>query len=156
GELTTRVITDVGILTDVTVNAILPLLASLFITLGTVGLMFWISWQLALAALAPLPVLWLITTRLSGQIHHAAREQRKREGAIAATTAESIGAIKLVQALSLEGSFFRLFSQHNAESLAAGIRGVRLAAGLERSVELFIAIGRAIVLCYGAVLALRH
>jgi ATP-binding cassette subfamily B protein len=88
--------------------------------------------------------------RLSRNITAVSRDQRKREGAMASTASESIGAIKIVQALSLEDVFSRSFSGQNAKSLKEGVRAKRLAARLERSADLLIAVSTALVLWLGA------
>ena len=68
---------------------------------------------LALLGLAILPLSFLFTLRASRRIHKVARDQRKRQGAMAATAAESIGGIKVVQTLSLEKVFSQSFSKQN-------------------------------------------
>ncbi|MDB9354799.1 ABC transporter ATP-binding protein, partial [Nodularia spumigena CS-587/03] len=69
--------------------------------------------------------------------------------------AESIAAIKLVKALSLQDAFARVFAQQNQRSLKESVKTQRLAAHLERTVDAVIALGTAIVLWYGSWLALR-
>jgi len=69
---------------------------------------------------------------------------------MAATAAESIGAIKTVQALSLEASFEKVFAVQNEKNLKQDIQGKRLAASLERSVDVLTAVAGALVLWYGA------
>ncbi|MBA3641013.1 MAG: ABC transporter ATP-binding protein, partial [Acidobacteria bacterium] len=102
GDLTLRVISDVGLLKDVVVTAFLPLVANVLILVGMLAMMFLIDWRLALIAAAIVPAFWLSTATLGHRIRAASREQRAREGALASTAAESVGAIKVVQALSLE------------------------------------------------------
>jgi ATP-binding cassette subfamily B protein len=75
---------------------------------------------------------------------------------VAATAAESIAAIKLVKALSLQDAFARVFSQQNHHSLKESVKTQRLAAHLERTVDAVIALGTALVLWYGSWLALRN
>jgi len=150
GDLVVRVISDVGMLQDVVVTALLPMLAKLFILAGMVGLMFYMNWQLALIALAVFPLFWLRTLTLGRRIREVARKQRQREGLMAATAAESIGAIKTVQALSLEGSFEKVFAAQNKKNLKQDLQGKRLAASLERSVDVLTAVSGALVLWYGA------
>jgi ATP-binding cassette subfamily B protein len=147
---------DVSVINDVVVTAILPLAASFFVLLGMVGLMLWLRWELAVLALATAPLFWIRTVKLGRLIQEASRKQRKRDGAMAATAVESIGAIKIVQALSLEGMFSDAFSNANEKSLQAGVRASRLSASLERSVDLFVAVATALVLWFGARLVLEH
>jgi ABC-type multidrug transport system, ATPase and permease components len=155
GDLTVRVTSDISMLKDVVVTALLPLVASALIMVAMVALMFWLQWKLTLLALLPIPLLWLSTIRLSRRIHEAAISQRQREGALASTTAESISAIKVVQALSLEQTFATFFSRQNLKSQKQDVLGRRLSARLERTVDLHIAVSTALVLFYGAQLVLN-
>src|SRR5207247_8854680 len=75
---------------------------------------------------------------------------------MASTAAESMGAIKAVQALSLEGTFAQVFSRHNRTSLSQDVQGKRLAAHLERTVEVLIALGTALVLWRGGSLVVQN
>lgn len=156
GDLTLRVISDVGLMKDVVVTALLPLLGNIFILVGMFAVMFWLNWQLALVALAIAPMFFLSAVRKSQQIQHVARKQRRREGAMAATAAESIGAIKVVQALSLDRIFFKVFSNQSNKTLKQDVKAKRLEAGLERSVDVLVAFATALVLWFGASLVLGN
>ena len=155
GDLIVRVTRDVSLLRDVVSTAMLPLVASVFILAGMAVVMFWLQWRLALLATTMVPLLWLTTVRVSRRIQQAARVQRKREGAMAATAAESISAIKIVQALSLEGMFARDFSSQNNKSQKEDTKTSRLSARLGRTVDCLLGIATAMVLWYGARLVLR-
>ncbi|HUS17424.1 MAG TPA: ABC transporter transmembrane domain-containing protein, partial [Chloroflexia bacterium] len=155
GDLIVRVIGDVSQLKDVAVTALLPLLVNLLILVGMLGLMAWMNWQLTLLALSVLPLFWLTTLRLGPQIQAAARKQRKREGAMAATAAEALGAIRIVQALSLEDRLAETFFSQNKDGLKQDAKAAKLSASLERSVDVVIALGTGLVLWYGAQLVLR-
>src|SRR5438034_5880323 len=74
---------------------------------------------------------------------------------MAATAAESIGAVKAIHALSLQGTFARVFTGESRKNLATGTDATRLAAGLERTVDLLIAVATALTLWLGARLVLR-
>jgi len=150
GDLITRLTGDINRLQEATVTAALPLFAHLLTMAGMVVVMFLLNYQLALVAMLAYPLVVLSMVRFAGPIHQVSRKQRKNEGELAATAAESLGAIKVVQALSLEGILERVFTRHNKASLKQGVRAARLTAGLERSVDLVIAVGTAMVLWYGA------
>ena len=154
GDLVVRVISDVGMLQDVTVTALLPLVARLLILAGMIGVMFWMHWQLAMLALALLPLFWLRTVKLTRDIREVAQQQRRREGAMAATAAESFSGMKIVQALAAADSFADAFGSQNDKSLKQDVKGKRLAASLERSVDFLIAGATALVLWQGARLVL--
>src|SRR5262249_29036949 len=135
GDLVVRVINDVGMLQDVTVTALVPTLGKGLVVAGMAGLMFWMSWQLALLSISVLPLLWLRTAHLSKRIGETARKQRRRQGAMAATTAEVINAIKTVQALSLQKAFSQTISNASEKDLKQDLQGKRLSASLGRSVD---------------------
>jgi ATP-binding cassette subfamily B protein len=155
GDLVVRVMGDVNLLKDATVTAFLPLLANFLVVLGMVGVMFWLHWKLALVALSTLPLFWLCTRRFVPRIQQAARAQRHKESAMAATVAETVTAIKTVQALSLERLFGESFLHRNNESLKADVKGARLSAALSRSIGFLVAASVALVLWYGGRLVLR-
>jgi ATP-binding cassette subfamily B protein len=146
---------DVGMLQDVAVTALFPLLAKTLIVGGMLALMFWMQWQLACIALAVFPLFWLRSFTIGRRIREVAKQQRRREGAMAATFAESINAIKTVQALSLEETFARSFATQSDKSLKQDVRGKRLSASLERSLDVLIAVATALVLWQGTRLVLR-
>ncbi len=155
GDLVVRMMNDVGMLQDVAVTALFPLLAKVLIVAGMIGLMFWMQWQLALIAIAVFPVFWLRSISVGSRIREVAKKQRRREGAMAATFSESINAIKTVQSLSLEESFARAFTAQSNKSLKQDVRAKRLSASLERSLDVLIAVATALVLWYGTKLILR-
>ena len=154
GDLLTRMTGDISRLQEVTVTAALPLLVNVLTLVGMVGVMLWLNWRLAMLALSVFPLFIFMMTRLSRRIQQVARKERQREGALASSAAEALGAIKVVQALSLENTLEQTFASQNQKSLKEGVKGKRLSAGLERSVDLMIAVGSALVLWYGALLVL--
>jgi ATP-binding cassette subfamily B protein len=155
GDLITRITSDIDRLRDVTVTAAVPLIVNIFTLVGMVGVMFWLDWELALIALAIFPLFLLSTMQMTKRIHAVARQQRKREGAMAATAAEAIGAIKVVQALSLEDMLEGMFSKENQKSLEEVAQTQQLSAGLQRTVEFLVAIATALVLWRGVHLVLK-
>lgn len=149
GDLVIRVISDIGMLKDMAVTALMPLLASITMLLVMLGLMLWINWKLALVVLLTIPIYWLPTIRISRRIQQVSRKQRKREGAMASTAAESISAIQVVQALSLEDTFSDQFAGQNQKSLKEGVKAKRLAVQLESTVKVMIGLSTALVLWFG-------
>ncbi|MDB9540832.1 ABC transporter ATP-binding protein/permease [Anabaenopsis tanganyikae CS-531] len=155
GDLIIRVSSDASRLQEIMITAALPLIVSILSLLGMIGVMFWINPSLTLLSLLTLPLFWLVTNRLSQQIKDSSLKQRKQEGKVAAIASESITAIKLVKALWLQDAFAQVFSQQNQRSLNESVKTQRFAAHLERTVDVVIALGTAIVLWYGSWLALR-
>lgn len=156
GDLVIRLIGDVGLLKDVAVTALLPLVANVLVLIGMFAVMLWLHWQLAALALTVVPLFWLSTAHIGRRIHDVSRAQRRREGDMAGHAAESIVGIKTIQALSLEPVFGRFFVAQSGKTLTQGIKAKRLEARLERTVDLLVAGATALVLWYGAVLVLRQ
>jgi ATP-binding cassette subfamily B protein len=154
GDLITRVTYDVERIREATVTAALPLFTNVFTLTGMLAVMLWMNWELAIIAIAVFPLFILVSAHLSKQIQKVARKQRKREGAMAATAAEAMGAIKVVQALSLQGMLESSFSKDNQKSLQEGAESQKLAAGLERTVEMLVAVATALILWRGVQLVL--
>lgn len=156
GDLTLRLISDVGILRDVTVTAVLPFIGNILIITGILSVMLFMHWKLTLVSIMLLPFFWLRTKTLSRRLHNVSRDQRRREGAMAATAAESINAIKTVQALFLHNKFLNIFSTQSQKGFKDSVKAKKIEANLGRSVDIIVAASTAIVLWYGVRLVFLH
>src|SRR5260370_3732523 len=56
GDLTLRIMADIGVLTDVVITAGIPVFRGLLVQFGLVGLIVWVHWELGLGALAAVPL----------------------------------------------------------------------------------------------------
>jgi ATP-binding cassette subfamily B protein len=149
GDLLNRLIGDVGKVQDVAVTAALPLAGNIITLVGMTVVMFFLDPLLAAVLLAALPLFFVTSSRQSRRITTAARDQRQREGELAGTVAETLGAIHVVQSYGLESELGRQFGRSNAGSLRDGVRGARLSAGLERKTDLLVGLATAVVLFAG-------
>jgi len=149
GDLITRLTGDIGRLQEVAVTAALPLAANVLTLAGMVMVMLWLDWLLTVGALAAFPLFSRAFLRRGARIHQVSRVQRKREGELATSASEALAAIRVVQSLGLEDRLDRLFARQNAGSLTEGVHGKRLAAGLERRVDVLVGVGTALVLYLG-------
>lgn len=154
GDIVVRLTSDINMLKDVAVSAALPLLSNALLLVGMAAVMLYLNWQLGLLLLLTFPIFAALTLRTSKRIHSSARKQRKREGALAASAAESMAAVKSLQALGTPSSLSKNFVNENHKSHHEGARTSRLAAGLERSVDVQISIVTALVVWFGAKLVL--
>ncbi|MGX9348650.1 ABC transporter ATP-binding protein [Microbacterium sp. KNMS] len=149
GDLINRLVSDIGKLRDVAVTAAMPLVGNVITLVAMLAVMLVLDWRLGLVVAAALPVFLLHSRRASRRITDAARVQRRREGEIAGTAGESFGAIKVVQAYTLEGTLERDFARSNERELSEGVRATRLSAGLERATDLLVGVATAAVLLVG-------
>ncbi len=154
GDLLLRLTSDIGLLREVTIKALLPMIGSLLVLFGMVGVMLWLHWQLALISLALVPISWLAIAFLGRRIRDVARKQRRQEGKMASTASESMTAIATVQALSLEQGFVRDFARRGRRIMRERVKARRLQAGLVGAVDVLLAMATALVLWVGAQLVL--
>jgi ATP-binding cassette, subfamily B, bacterial len=150
GDLITRVTADIEKMRLVTIKTALPLLTNIISLVGMSAIMFWLNWELALVAMTIFPLLTLLTSKMINRIRSFAKQHRDSEGVLAATTGETIGAIKVVQVLSLQEMLHGIFSAQNQKSLDEAIQSLKLSAALERTVQVLMAIIIAAVLWRGS------
>ncbi len=150
GDLVTRLTGDVGRLKEVSVTAMLPMLGNVVTLVGMVVVVAVLDPVLALVMLVVLPVFLLTSTRLSRRIRHVSRDQRKADGQLASLATETLSAVQVVQAYSLEERMRAGFARSNTSSLREGVRAKRLSAGLERSTDVLVGAATAVVLYVGA------
>ncbi|MGB3755994.1 MAG: ABC transporter ATP-binding protein [Rivularia sp. (in: cyanobacteria)] len=156
GDLITRITSDIDKIREVTVMALLPLAANSLTIIGMIFIMFWLHWELALIAVILFPLFIYSTYRFTQRIRGVVKSHRKREGNLAAVAAESLSAIKVVQALSLQEMLEESFADENRRSLQATVKIRKLSAGLERLVELLVGFATALVLWRGVYLVLEN
>jgi len=154
GDLIVRVVGDVGMVREVIVTALLPLIGNVMVLIGMVVVMGLMNWKLALVAFCTAPLFWLSNVRLGRRIRVVSKKQRRREGSLANQAAEMLGAVQVVQALSLEDELAAGFAAQNKGSLREGVQAKRLSARLERTVDVITGISTALVLFVGAQIVL--
>ncbi|NER26567.1 MAG: ABC transporter ATP-binding protein [Symploca sp. SIO1C4] len=155
GDLIACITADIDRIKLAIVKVILPLITNIIALLGMLVVMSWMNWELSLIALIVFPIFVAAITRLVGQIRYASREHRKLQGILAATTSETIGAIKVVQALSLHNQFEDIFAQQNNQTLNHGTKSLKLSTILQRTIQVLIAIAIALVLWRGSHLVIQ-
>ncbi len=150
GDLITRVTGDVGRLSEVAVTAALPLLANVATFVGMLAVMAVLDLGLTLAIALTFPLFALSLQRGTGAIRSVARRQRETEGALASVAAESFSSQQLVQTYGLEGTLGSSFQAASGRSLKDGVKGARLAAGMERRTDVIVGFATGVVLLVGA------
>lgn len=155
GDLAQRVGRDTDLLKDVLVSALFPLVGNFVTLVVLASVMVAMQWQLAVVALAVLPVFGGVAMRVIPRIRQVARSQRRREGAAAAALTESLGAIRDIQAMALGADLAKGTKDRESATARDDVRGRVLAARLERSVDILTAIASGSVLVFGTVLVSR-
>lgn len=150
GDLVTRLTSDVGRLQEVVVTAGLPLVGNVVTLVAMTAVMAVLDWRLTLVLLGAFPAFLLLGRRQARRITTVSRDQRKREGDLAALAVETLGAMRVVQAYALEPVLRERFGRSNRKGLRAGVQARRMAAALERSTDVLVGVATAVVLTLGA------
>jgi ATP-binding cassette subfamily B protein len=156
GDTVQRLVGDVSRLQEVAVTAGLPLLGNMITLVLMTGILLWLDPLLALVVFLAGGVFALLSRSSSGRITAAAGNSRKGEGNLATTAAQTLGAIREVQAYGLEDTISSGFRKSNQATLGTGVAALRLAAGLERRTDVLIGVATAVVLAGGGWRVLEH
>ena len=146
GDLFVRLIADIRLLRDAIVKIPLDLSENALLMVGMAVVMLVMDWQLALLSFGSLPLLFLLVRRYRRPMRAAIRRQRDREGNIATVVAESLGAVRLVQALGLEEQEARRVGNVNKRSIREGVKAARLEAKLRWGSDLAVGVVTAVVI----------
>jgi subfamily B ATP-binding cassette protein MsbA len=150
GDLTTRLTSDVQAIQDVLANGTVVFASNLFLLLGMGGMMFWLNWRFAFAALAVAPLLFMSVFMYTKRIREAAREARASTGALASLAQETLSSIRIVQGLAQEDQQDERFQMQAATGQQASLESIRYQARVAPLVDVLAAIGLATVMWYGA------
>lgn len=149
GDTVQRLVGDVSRLQEVAVTAGMPMLGNTVTLVAMTGILFWLDPLLALVVFVATSVFAFLSRRSSGPIRKAARMSRTGEGALATTAAQTLGAMREVQAYGLEDTISSNFRSTNNATLGTGVVALRLAASLERRTDVLIGVAIAVVLAGG-------
>ncbi len=150
GDLSARVTGDADRTQDMVVQTLAVLLPNALLVIGMFVVMAMIDPWFTLLAFVASPVLALTIYRSTTELKNASRRARKADGAVAAAATESLSAVHLVQAFSLEHRQAAQFGALAASSMSAGLESARLQARFSPIVDAAGAVSTAIVLWFGA------
>jgi ATP-binding cassette subfamily B protein len=156
GDTVQRLVGDVSRLQEVAVTAGLPLIGNTVSLIAMMLIMVWLDPLIALVTSLAIGIFFLLSHRTSGSITSAARKSRKGESALATTAAETLGAIREVQAYGLEDTISSGFHNSNQAALGSGVAALRLSAGLQRKTDVLTGIATAVVLGVGGWRVMQH
>lgn len=151
GDLLLRITGDVSMLRDLLVPSVLDAVQQTVVLCGMFIVIGLVSWKLALVSVAIVPPLGVAFIRGGRKLTEVSREQRKREGRLAAWATQAFQAIGVVQAFGREESASEQFGTSNRKSLKAAMRATKLEARIGRTVDFLTGAGTCAVLMVGAI-----
>ena len=154
GDLLSRVTSDIDAIQSFIASGLLTALVNGMTLVGMVGVMFYINWRFTLVALSVAPVLFGVVFTYTRRIKKASREVRKKEGEIVSVIQEVFSSIRVVKAFAREDYEERRLEEESLEGVEIALRARGLKAKLAPIVDIIVAIGTAMVLWFGARMAL--
>ncbi|MEO7822219.1 MAG: ABC transporter ATP-binding protein [Gemmatimonadaceae bacterium] len=151
GELVTRVLYDTSRLRRGVNGLMIRVFQAMALFVATLAALFWLDPLLgAVLALGGLLALASMQSR-GKRIAVASKEQRRREGKLAALMTDDLGSVRELQTFGTSlGATHARFQRKNEKSLKQEQRVRKLAAGLVLRVELLLAVSVAVALWIGA------
>ncbi len=122
GELISRVTNDVDNMTQTLQQSLSGAITSLLMVIGVVGMMFSISWQLALVALVSLPLIGVIMGVIGPKSQKAFQTQWKKVGRLNSRVEESFSGHALVKVFGREKAVSAAFQEENEELYEASFK----------------------------------
>jgi ATP-binding cassette, subfamily B, bacterial len=154
GDLISTVTSDIESIQSFITSNLLDALIDVLTLVGMAGVMFYINWRFTLIALSVTPLLALVVFKYTRSIRKASREVRKKEGEIVSVIQEVLSSMRLVKAFAREDFEVHRLEEESLENVEIALRARGMKARLAPLVEVIVAIGTAVVLWFGARLAL--
>lgn len=151
GDTLVRLSSDIILLRDLLVDAIVNVGTGVILILLMVGVMLVVDPVLTLGSLVVIPLVAVLAFAYGRRIRLNSQKQRKREGQVAAAMHEALSAIAVVQLHGASEREQERFQAINRRSLKQGVQASRLEARMNRSVEIAIAAGVAAMMSLGTV-----
>jgi ATP-binding cassette subfamily B protein/subfamily B ATP-binding cassette protein MsbA len=149
GDLLSRLSGDIGALQDLAASGVSNIVTNGLTLLCMVGVLFWLDWPMALAAVVLTVPTALYARRNTIVMRQAMRTARRQEGRVSAVLQESLSYVKLVQAYGREEHESGRLTEASDRSLSANIRAATLLARLTPSVSFMSAAGYSLLVVLG-------
>ncbi len=150
GAIMSRVTSDVQVLQEMLTSGVLTVIGDIFGLAIIVAVMMVIDWQLALVAMAVLPILVVAMAFWSKRARKAFLETRVAIAAVNSTLNEDLNGVRVVQSLNRERENARRFDRINNWNLRATRRAGLLSAAIMPLVEILIAAATALIIVVAA------
>jgi ATP-binding cassette subfamily B protein len=155
GEIMSRVTNDLVQVRLLLGFGVLNLINTIFALVSALAVTIPISGTLTLAALSPLPLLSLVSRRLSHEFYTRTRDNQAALGQMSARVQSSISGVRVIRSFSLEDAELAAFDRANQGYLDKSLALARLRGSLGPIMQVTIAIGILVVFWYGGTMLLE-
>jgi len=151
GRLVTRVTTDVDALNDLFAAGVVTMINDFFLLAVMVGVLLYINWRLALAALAVLPLILVVTFVFRKYVRDANRHIRTAIARINAFLQEYISGMSVVQIFNRESKAQEEFGRRNRDNMQAWRDAILAFALFYPAVEILSVFAIALIFWVGGI-----
>jgi ABC-type multidrug transport system fused ATPase/permease subunit len=149
GVIISRITNDVEAIDQLVTDGVQSLVQNTLTLVGTMALLFWLDWRLALATLTVMPAMMASTAWFRKHSARAYRQVRETLGLVTATLAEDIAGMRMIQSFTREQQNELQFHGVASNYRGANYRTVVLNGIYFPFVDLLSSVASAIVLGYG-------
>ncbi|MEW6046600.1 MAG: ABC transporter ATP-binding protein [Bacillota bacterium] len=151
GDQVSRITSDLTLIQAALSPGLAELVQNAAMLLGTTAVVFYVHWRLALVAFLVLPLAGLAVEAYGRLIRRYTKEAQERVADVAGILHESLSAIRVVKAFTLEEQQRRRFQASNERQFSAAMKSAQMMAAAFPVVELLMLASMAAVVYVGAV-----
>jgi ABC-type multidrug transport system fused ATPase/permease subunit len=149
GRLVTRVSNDVEALNEMFSAVLVNLVKDLLLIFGTISILLFMNWKLALISLSVLPVFAFVSVLFRRKVREAYRRVRKHLAELNSSIAEDVSGVKVVQAFRQEDSRRNRYLSINENYFSASMKQLYIFGVFRPAINVIAQTGTALVVVYG-------
>ncbi|MDA8155962.1 MAG: ABC transporter ATP-binding protein [Actinomycetota bacterium] len=149
GSLISRVVNDTGAVQNIISLTLKDLFVEAATTICLIGYVFWLRWDLALAAVILLPAAFYGVGRIARSLRRISMRIQEKASGIMESLSESFTGIKIIKAFVGEGMQKKLFDGRNRDFYREKMRSVRVSGLATFVMDVAGGAGIVFVLWYG-------
>lgn len=155
GEIMSRVTNDVNAMENFVTHGFAFFAVDLVRLVGTIGILLWINWQLALLVFIPIPIQAGSLRVFNKRVRPIYRQIRDRLGDINARLQDNLSGMKVIQAFAQEERELGRFSADSRRYFNAQVKGIRSWSVFFPSMDLLSQLSSVVVVGVGAVMVIN-
>jgi subfamily B ATP-binding cassette protein MsbA len=149
GAIMSYVTNDVGAMQQTVSKELIDLFTEGFILIGSLGVIFYIHWKLALVTLITMPLVAQAISIFGKKIRKAGGVTQQRAADITSVLQVTISAVRVIKSFSREDYEVERFSRENAKNFSAQMKAAQYSATLSPIIEFLAAVGVTVIIWYG-------
>lgn len=152
GDVMSRLSNDVNAVEDMVVHGTDEVISNVLRVGITIGIIFWLNWQLALLALSPLPIFLVCIIIFARFVRPIYRRIREDLGEINAQLEERLQGVRVIKAFAREHFEFGNFQKASEAYLKANVRAIWLWSTFFPALNFLVSMSLVLVMWRGGVM----